>query len=103
MIQSFASHLLDICLSHASHLPVVCRLSDAILMVIVFVAVSVPHPRFQESTFATLQFRYGFTLATDTILTGCSAGGIGAILNCDFVGKQAPPGVSQHVSRPRSP
>lgn len=33
----------------------------------------------------SLKQSYGLTDATEVILTGCSAGGVGTILNCDFV------------------
>ena len=38
-----------------------------------------------EEVGASLQQSYGLMDATEVILTGCSAGGIGTILNCDFV------------------
>jgi len=38
-----------------------------------------------EEVLTDLQSSYGASAATDVILTGCSAGGIGTLGNCDFV------------------
>jgi len=37
-----------------------------------------------------MKFRHGATVATDVILSGCSAGGIGAFDNCDFFAEAFP-------------